>query len=510
MAIRRKYARTAFLSTVLTNAGFIMSFIYGRILADTLPPSDMGIVAALSTTTRLILGVSTFGILYTITQKASSMEGKGGAITSRSIMAKGLCVFYAVGLPFSVVLIYFSLLALDLAAWIGLMCLYMILLLFLLSQRTSMNSMVETDKAVVFSGLRQWTQWGMSLGLAFLVFFILGLPAFIGVIYGWVISAGLFVIIGFILIAKHLRDAKIESGLPISTYLTFGLPVFGAYVLRLMGQQIDKIYVMTLMTREELAQYFLVARIAGALNDFASSLTTGLVALLAVLFGISITRMQRAHAAVVRFILVISTPLYIAVAAFSDPVAALLLGPQYPNAGIYLSLLSLAYYFELVITIILIGRRASGATRIVPVIWSSLLALKFTLCFILGGYGLLGVAIAVLFSNVVLATLAYTYLRKEISLGTFWIKMAIPMLIILGLGFIASNLDIILSIAVCLGGVALSLFISLRLRVLTIQDMRIIRSVMSRKTVWLVDYIAKIGGYPLSELENERETHVKD
>jgi len=76
MAIRRKYARTAFLSTLLTNAGFIVSFIYGRILADTPPPSDMRIVAALSTTTRLILGVSTFGILYTIPKRCPPWRGK--------------------------------------------------------------------------------------------------------------------------------------------------------------------------------------------------------------------------------------------------------------------------------------------------------------------------------------------------------------------------------------------------------------------------------------------------
>ena len=339
MSIRRKYAKTTFLSTILTNVGFIINLIYGRILADTISQANMGIIAAMTTLSRIILSLSLFGIHYTITQKTSFSIGKGQDERAKHILAKGLVIFYAISIPISILLSLVSLFILnnyfffDLYAFSGILILYLVLLLTLRGQSDAMNSMVETDRAVVLTNLRRWTSWGLSL------WFLFFLASFIGIFYGWIISVGLFIIIGAVFITKYFHGAKINLGLPTKTYLTFGLAIFGASVVRLFGQYIDQLFILALMTQEELARYFLVVRITGALFDFAISLISGIVALLAVLVGISLTRMQNAHLAVIRFVLVISAPIFIAVAAFGEPLATLFMGPQYLGSGILLSIL---------------------------------------------------------------------------------------------------------------------------------------------------------------------------
>ena len=261
------------------------------------------------------------------------------------------------------------------------------------------------------------------------------------------------------------------------------------------------------MTQEELARYFLVVRITGALFDFAISLISGIVALLAVLVGISLTRMQNAHLAVIRFVLVISAPIFIAVAAFGEPLATLFMGPQYLGSGILLSILTLAIFFDLIIILLLIGRQAGGQTRVIPLVWAGLLAMKIILVFFLSAYGLFGISIAVLTSELLTSLIVYTYLRKEISLGMFWIKLFFPMLLVLAIGIVVNilALDVVLAVIISVLSVLLSVFVGLRIRVLTAEDIVVIRSVGSPKLKWIIDMITRIGGYPLKDSNTKNE-----
>ncbi|MFX0080026.1 MAG: hypothetical protein ACFE8O_12390, partial [Candidatus Hermodarchaeota archaeon] len=250
MAIRRTYARTAAFSFLLTIVGFVINIIYGRIIADVLFESEMGIIAALATLAAVIEGIAIFGITYTITQKTSSSIGKGESQTAKGILAKGLIVYYAVSIPLSTVLLYLSFFVLNtyffsnLFMWSGLLITYIILQLLLRSESDSMNSMVETDRAVVFSNLRRYLSWGLSLGL---LFFLMN---FVGIIYGWILSTTIFVIIGIFLIAKYFVGARLSDGLPTTTYLMFGLSIFGASVVRILGRYFDQLYVLALLTPE--------------------------------------------------------------------------------------------------------------------------------------------------------------------------------------------------------------------------------------------------------------------
>ncbi|MFX1318092.1 MAG: hypothetical protein ACFE9D_05055 [Promethearchaeota archaeon] len=503
MAIRRTYARTAAFSFFLTIVGFIINIFYGRILADVLLESEMATIAALVTLSTVIEGVAIFGITYTITQKTSSSIGKGETDAAKGILAKGLIVFYTVSIPLSLVLTFMSFFVLNtfffvnLFMWSGLLVTYIILQLLLRSESDSLNSMVETDRAVVFSNLRRYLSWGLSLGLLFL------LMSFVGIIFGWILSTAIFVVIGVVLITKYFSGARLTDGLPTATYLTFGLSIFGASVIRLLGRYFDQLYVLALLTPEELAQYFLVVRITGGLYDFAVSLIAGIVAILSMLVGISLTRMHNAHTAVLRFVLVISAPIYLAVAAFGEPLALLFIGPRYLGSGPLLTILAIASFFDLIIILLLLGRQAAGKPRIVPFMWGGLLAFKLIFVTLLAGFGLIGVAFAVLLSELLLAFIVGIYLRKEVSLGLFWIKLFIPMLIVLAMG-IASTLlgfDIILSVILSVVSVFAAVFAALRLRVLPSNDIIIIRSVISPKLKWIVDLIVRIGGYPREDID---------
>jgi O-antigen/teichoic acid export membrane protein len=507
MAIRRTYARTAALSTILTNLGFIINLIYGRILADTIHPANMGTIAAIATLASLIEGIAVFGITYTITQKTSSTLGKGDVDKAKGILAKGLLVFYAVSIPLSIVLCLSTLLILylfffyNLFFWGGLLLLYIILLIVMRSESESMSSMAETDNTVVFTNLRRYLSWFLSLFLLF------ALLSFIGVIYGWILSLVIFVIIGSVVVARYVRGAKIRIGLPVATYLTFGIPIFLASVIRLFGRYIDQLYVLALMAPEELAQYFFVVRITGALTDFSLSLVAGVFALLALLVGISMERMQQAHGAVLRFVLVISTPLFIAVAAFGEPIALLFLGVNYPGSGILLSILAIAAFFDLILSLLMIGRRAAGNIKIIPITWGGLLAIKLILVLLLASLGLVGITIAVFLSELITATILYLYLMKEIHVGKFWIKLFIPMIIVIviGLGSTLLGLDVILALILCIFSVVISVFVGLRFRVLSSGDIGIIRSVVSPKLKWVIDLIIRIGGYPAEDFNNTKE-----
>lgn len=498
MAIRKTYARTAAFSFILTVVGFVINIFYGRILADILLESEMGTIAALVTLAAVIEGIAIFGITYTITQKTSSSIGKGEIDAAKDILSKGVIVLYAVSIPFSIFLTFLSLFVLNnfffynLFMWSGLLIPYIVLLLILRSESNAMNSMIETDKAVVFTNLRRYLSWGLSLG------FLFYLMSFVGIIYGWILSITIFVIIGIFLIAKYFVGAHPSDGLPTATYLTFGLSVFGASVIRLVSRYFDQLYVLALMAPEELAQYFLVVRITGGLYDFAISLIAGIVAILGVLVGISLTRMQNAHSAVVRFVIVISAPIYIAVAAFGEPLALLFLGPRYLGSGILLSILAIASLFDLIIILLLIGRQAAGRTRIVPITWAGLLVFKLILVTILAGFGLVGIALGVLLSELLLVFILSLYLRKEISLGLFWVKLIIPMLIVIAVGIISSllGLDVILSVILSVFAILMAVFVALRLRILPVSDIYIIRSVLSPKLKWMLDIVVRIGGYP--------------
>lgn len=507
MAIRRTYARTAALSTILTNLGFIINLIYGRILAD-IPQADMGIIAAIATLATLIEGIAVFGITYTITQKTSSTLGKGDVDKAKGILAKGLVVFFAVSIPFSIVLCLSTLLLLylfffyNLFFWGGLLLLYIILLLVMRSESESMSSMTETDHNVVFTNLRRYLSWFLSLFLLFL------LLSFMGVIFGWILSLVIFIIMGSFVVARYVRGAKIRNGLPVATYLTFGIPIFVAAVIRLFGRYIDQLYVLALMTPEELARYFLVIRLSGALTDFSLSLVAGVFALLAVLVGTSLERMQRAHGAVLRFVLVISTPLFLAVAAFGEPLALLFIGPNYIGSGILLSILAIAAFFDLIIVLLIIGRQAAGSPRIVPLTWIGLLGIKLVFVFLLAGFGLMGIALAVLISESVTAIATYVYMRKEIQVGKFWVKLFIPMIIVLAIGLVTMllGLNLILSVIICILSVIFAIFIGLRLRVLSTADMSIIQSVISPKFKWVMELILRIGGYPREDVPDSEKS----
>jgi O-antigen/teichoic acid export membrane protein len=507
MGLRSKYAKTALLSTILTYAGFVFNLIYGKILAVVITDvNQMGIIAALNTVATLVLGLSTLGILYTITQKASKSHGAGDNQTARSIIWKGTLVYYVSSLPLAAILVLGFLMTLNLLVWFIPMVIFLLSGLIMSSQRTAMNSMVEPDKGVVFSGFYRWSQWGLSLGLMYL-FIFLSLPDFfVGIIYGWVVSTVVFCLIGFLLTSKYMRSVDRKLSPQTTLFLTFGLPVFGAYVLRLIGQQIDKLFIMYttgLVDPSILANYFFAVRIASQLNAFSFSLTAGLVALLGVLYGINELRMQRAHAAVLRFLLVITVPFYAAIAAFGEPIIILLLDPRYFGIRTFLPILTFAFLFELIIVVLLMGRRASGERRLIPLIWGGVLGLKVVLLFFFG-FDLLGIASAILISNLVFAFITGFYLRSEVSLGWFWIKLSVPILLVLIAGIISLwlALDVVLSLLVCLIAVFISLFFSLRLRLLSVQDVNIIRSVMPARMVRYVNFIARIGGYP-TEIPNE-------
>ncbi|MFX0168067.1 MAG: hypothetical protein ACFE89_01815 [Candidatus Hodarchaeota archaeon] len=508
MGIRSKYARTALLSTILSNAGFVINLIYGKILAVVITNLDeVGIIAALNTVATLVLGLSTLGILYTVTQKAAASQGKGDDKTARSIIWKGSLIYYVTSLPLGAVLLFVFLITQNLLIWFIPMAIFLLLGLVMSSQRTAMNSMVEPDKGVVFSGFYRWTQWGLSLGLMYLFIFLSVPYFFIGIIYGWVVSTILFSIIGYLLTSKYVKDVDRKLSPSSMVYLSFGLPVFGAYVVRLVGQQIDKLFIMYttgLIDPSILANYFFAARIGSALNEFSFSLTAGLVALLGVLFGISKIRMQRAHAAVLRFLLVITIPFYTAIAAFGEPIIILLLDPKYFGIRTFLPFLTFAFLFELIIVVLLMGRRATGEQRIIPIVWGGLLAVKLGLL-VFVGFDLLGIAMTILFSNLVFAIILGFYLRKEVKLGWFWIKLVVPILIVLIAGMLSFwfSLDVIASLLVCLIAIFISVFLSLRLRLLSIEDINIIRSVMPSRMVRYVNLIVKIGGYPV-EVSNEK------
>jgi len=498
MAIRRTYARTAAFSFFLTVVGFVINIVYGRILADTLLESEMGIIAALVTLASVIEGIAIFSITYTITQKTSSSLGQGDTDAAKGILVKGLIVYYAVSIPFSISLTLISLFVLEtlfftnLFMWSGLLISYIVLLLLLRSESNAMNSMVETDKAVVFTNLRRYLSWGLSLG------FLFYLMSFVGVIYGWIISVFIFVIIGSFLIAKYFKGTRLTNGLSTSTYLTFGLSIFGASVIRLIGRYFDQLYVLALMTPEELAQYFLVVRITGGLYDFAVSLIAGIIAILSMLVGISLKRMQNAHEAVLRFVLVISAPIYLAVAAFGEPLALLFLGPRYLGSGILLSILAIASFFDLIILLLLIGRQAAGRLRIIPITWASLLVFKFILVTVLAVFGLIGIALSVLLSQVLLVVIVGLYLRKEISLGWFWAKLFLPMLIVIAIGLVSTffGVDLFLAVILSVFAVLTAVIVALRIRILPASDINIIRSVLSPKLKWMLNIIIRIGGYP--------------
>ncbi len=508
MAIRRTYAKTAVLSTILTNLGFIINLVYGRIIADTIPQADMGIIAAIATLATIIEGIAVFGITYTITQKTSSTVGKGEVDKAKGILAKGLLVFYAVTIPLSIILCLSTLFILyffffyNLFFWGGLLFLYILLLLVMRSESESMSSMAETDNTVVFTNLRRYLSWFLSLLFLFL------LLSFVGVIFGWVLSLAIFIVMGSFVVARYVRGAKIRNGLPVRTYLTFGIPIFVAAVIRLFGRYIDQLYVLALMTSEELARYFLVVRLTGALTDFSLSLVAGVFALLAVLVGTSLERMQQAHGAVLRFVLVISTPLFLAVAAFGEPLALLFIGPNYVGSGILLSILAIAAFFDLIIVLLIIGRQAAGSPRIVPVTWVGLLGIKLVFVFLLAGFGLMGIALAVLISESFTALVTYVYMRKEIQVGKFWVKLFFPMIIVLAIGFASTllGLDVILAVILCIVSVIFTIFIGLRLRVLSIDDMSIIQSVVSPKFKWVMEIILRIGGYPREDVPASKKS----
>jgi O-antigen/teichoic acid export membrane protein len=465
----------------------------------------MAIIAALVTLATVIEGIAIFGITYTITQKTSSSIGQGDTDAAKSVLVKGLIIYYAVSIPFAIFLTLLSIFVLanlfftNLFMWSGLLITYIILLLLLRSESNAMNSMVETDKAVVFTNLRRYLSWGLSLGLLFF------LMSFVGVIYGWIYSVFIFVVIGIFLIARYFTGAQLSNGLPTSTYLTFGLSVFGASVIRLIGRYFDQLYVLALMAPEELAQYFLVVRITGGLYDFAISLIAGIVAILSMLVGISLTRMRNAHEAVMRFVLVISAPIYLAVAAFGEPLALLFLGPRYLGSGILLSILAIASFFDLIIILLLIGRQASGRLRIIPITWASLLVFKLILITALAGFGLIGIALGVLFSQVLLVVLVSLYLRREISLGWFWAKLFIPMLIVIAIGLVSifTGVDVLLAVILSLFSVFTAVIVALRLRILPARDINIIRSVLSPKLKWMLDIIIRIGGYPQDSVSDQ-------
>jgi O-antigen/teichoic acid export membrane protein len=510
MGLRAKYARTAVLSTVLTNLGFIMNLLYGKVLAVLIPIAQMDIIGILNTLTTLILGASSFGILYTITQKAPSI-GKGDPNKARHIIWRGSLTYYVVSIPFSFILLFFSLWSQNLLIFLIPMVLFIMLSMLRRSQRIAMDGMLETEKGVLFTGLYSWAQWGCSLGILLLFLHWNISDFYVGIIYGWVTSNIFFAIIGIALVQKYFRGAKASLGLPIITYLSFGLPVFGAYVIQLLGQQIDKLFLMALNALGVIpigvfANYFFAARISSSLNEFAMSFTRGLVALLALLFGMNLQRMQNAHSAVIRFILLISTPLYLAVAAFGEVFIVLLIDPtKYAGIQIFLPFLTFAYFFELVITVLLLGRQASGQRRLIPVIWGVLILLKLGLL-IPFGQDLLTISIIVLIANFLLAIVVSIYLRKELQLGYFWVKLSIPIIIMLIAGFFGilivfldPLIDILFSLGLCFLFLFFAIFISLRLRLLTLRDMGIIRSVMPKKLHWIVNLLARIGGYPLEE-----------
>ncbi len=515
MGLRAKYARTAVLSTVLTNLGFIMNLLYGKVLAVLIPIAQADIIGILNTLTTLILGASSFGILYTITQKAPSI-GKGDPNKARHIIWRGSLIYYAASIPFSFILLFFSLWTQNLLIFLIPMVLFIALSMLRKSQRIAMDSMLETEKGVLFTGLYSWTQWGCSLAILLLFLHWNISDFYVGVIFGWVTSNILFAIIGIALVQKYFRGAKASLALPIITYLSFGLPIFGAYVIQLLGQQIDKLFLMALnafgiIPAGVFANYFFAARISSALNEFAMSFTRGLVALLALLFGMNLQRMQNAHSAVIRFILLISTPLYLAVAAFGEVFIVLLIDPKYAGIQIFLPFLTFAYFFELVITVLLLGRQASGQRRLIPVIWGVLILLKLGLL-IPFGQDLLTISIIVLIANFLLAIVVSIYLRKELQLGYFWVKLSIPIIIMLFAGFLGilvffpdPTVDILFSLGLCILFLFIAIFISLRLRLLTLRDMGIIRSVMPKKLHWIVNLLARIGGYPLEEQTEEFE-----
>jgi O-antigen/teichoic acid export membrane protein len=507
MAIRRTYAKTAAFSFILTIVGFVINIVYGRIIADILPESDMGTIAALVTLATVIEGIAIFGITYTITQKTSSSIGRSEVEVAKGILAKGLIIFYATSIPFSVILTLLCFFVLssfffyNLFIWSGLLIPYIVLLILLRSESTAMDCMVETDKSVVFTNLRRYLSWGLSLGF---LFFLMN---FVGIIYGWLLSTSLFVIIGIFLVSKYFSGVNLRDGLPSGTYLTFGLLIFAASVVRLIGRYFDQLFILALLTPEDLAQYFLVARITGSLFEFSVSLIAGIIAILSVLVGASLNRMYNAHSAVMRFVLVISAPLYLTVAAFGEALTTLFLGPRYIGSGILLSILAIAGFFDLIVVLLLMGRQASGRTKIIPLTWASLLIFKFLLVTILAAFGLIGISFGVLLSQILLALILSLYLRKEISLGVFWLKLSIPMIIVLALGLSSTllGLNAILAVTLAVFSGLIAIFVVLRLRILPTNDIIIIRSVISPKLKWIVDLIIRIGGYPRKEFSTLKD-----
>ena len=170
--------------------------------------------------------------------------------------------------------------------------------------------------------------------------------------------------------------------------------------------------------------------------------------------------------------------------------------------------LAIAAFFDLIIVLLVIGRQAAGSPKIVPFTWLGLLGLKLVFVFLLAGFGLMGIAIAVLISESFTAVVTYFYIQKEIQVGKFWIKLFIPMIIVLAIGLASTllGLDLILAVILCIVSVIFTIFVGLRLRVLSTADMSIIQSVVSPKFKWVMELILRIGGYPREDVPDPEKS----
>ena len=120
----------------------------------------------------------------------------------------------------------------------------------------------------------------------------------------------------------------------------------------------------------------------------------------------------------------------------------------------------------------------------------------------------MGIAIAVLISESFTAVVTYFYIRKEIQVGKFWSKLFIPMIIVLAIGLASTllGLDLILAVILCIVSVIFTIFVGLRLRVLSTADMSIIQSVVSPKFKWVMELILRIGGYPREDVPDPEKS----
>lgn len=242
-----------------------------------------------------------------------------------------------------------------------------------------------------------------------------------GVVLGWVLGDGIYVVQSLISIERTSRPySKLPPTSPSTReLLKFAVPLFGSDLIGYVSEWFDQIFVLAVLPIEQLALYNVTFSIFDFAGRFPGAIAETLLPHYAEKFGRGgVSALQAENRKATRYISILFTPLALGLAAISPSAISLIAGPKYANGSIIL--VAFCVSAGLIIW-------STGFDEILYVLKKTRILASFEVVaatsFLLLGiilvrpFGVYGVALAMSISIVFIAVLEFFVLDRLMSLS---------------------------------------------------------------------------------------------